>query len=98
VRTPPNVIQVLETFEYNEVFITDEMKSLADKYMAKKIVVDEYFDDALHIAIATVLDVDVLVSWNMTHIVNKAIIPLFKAVNVKEGYKPLNIKKPEEIM
>ena len=74
------------------------MKTLADKYIQKKIVINKYYFDALHIAIATVLNVDLLISWNLTHIVNKNSIPLFNEINIKEGYNPIKIMKPEEIM
>lgn len=38
--------------------------------MEQKIVSENYYGDALHIVAATVLGVDVLVSWNFKHIVN----------------------------
>jgi hypothetical protein len=41
--------------------------------------------DALHIALATAARVDVLVSWNFTHIVNLRRIHAFNAVNLKQG-------------
>ena len=97
-KTPIEVIKNLETIEYDEYETTDIMYNLADKYMEKKIVDNQYYSDALHIAIATVLEVDVLVSWNLTHIVNEVTKPLFNKVNINEGYKSLEIKKTEEIM
>ena len=97
-KTPIEVINNLETIDYKIYEITDEMKILSKKYMIKKIVDEGHLEDALHIAIATILEADVLVSWNLTHIVNEVTIPLFNKVNIKEGYKSLEIKKPEEIM
>jgi len=81
-KTPIEVIQNLKTIEYKEYETTDEMYSLADKYMEKKIVDKQYYSDALHIAITTVLGVDVLVSWNLTHIVNNITKSLFNKVNI----------------
>jgi hypothetical protein len=57
-----------------------------------------YTTDALHIAIATILEVDVLLTWNQTHIVNSDLIPRINRVNIEQGYKPVTIKKPEEIL
>ncbi|GHU24254.1 hypothetical protein FACS1894172_10560 [Spirochaetia bacterium] len=51
----------------------------------------------MHIAAATVLKVDVLVSWNFKHIVNLDKIRLFNAVNLKEGYGLLEIRTPQEV-
>lgn len=51
----------------------------------------------LHIALATVADVDLLVSWNFKHIVRFDKIRLFNAVNLEQGYKPLAIHSPREV-
>jgi len=51
----------------------------------------------LHIAIATVAEVDVLVSWNFRHIVRLDKIRLFNAVNLELGYKQLTIYSPREV-
>ena len=97
-KTPTEVINNLNNISYTQFATTTEMLNLAEKYMIKKIIHENFEEDALHIAIATVLGVDVLVSWNLTHIVNENTIPLFNKINIKEGYKPIEIKKPEEIM
>jgi hypothetical protein len=66
--------------------------------MDQKIVSQKYYGDALHIAIATVIGVDVLVSWNFKHIVNLDKIKLFNSVNLKEGYSILEIRTPREVI
>ena len=98
-NTPREVLENLNRIEFFEKYeTTEEMQNLVNKYMQKKIVIKKYTDDALHIAIATVLNVDILISWNLSHIVNKYTIPLFNKVNIEEGYNPIKIMKPEEIM
>ena len=52
----------------------------------------------LHIALATIADVDVLVSWNFRHIVRLDKIRLFNAVNIEQGYKPVSIYSPREVI
>lgn len=59
---------------------------------------EKWYDDALHVAIATVADCDVIVSWNFKHIVNFQKIPMFNAVNVLNGYKPIAIHSPVEVI
>jgi hypothetical protein len=54
-------------------------------------------NDMLHIAIATVAEVDVVVSWTFRHIVRLDKIRLFNAVNLELGYKPLTIYSPREV-
>lgn len=47
---------------------------------------------------ATVAEVDVLVSWNFRHIVRLDKIRLFNAVNLAQGYKSPTIYSPREVM
>lgn len=95
---PQYVIDNLRRLNYENYEITEEMIDLADKYMEKDIVTKKYYADALHIAIATVLEVDVLVSWNFKHIVNLDKIKLFNSINLQEGYGLLEIRTPQEVI
>lgn len=95
---PEQVKSNLRTIDYEAHIISPEMQELTEKYMAEKIVGEQYRSDALHIAAATVLKVDVLVSWNFKHIVNLGKIKLFNAVNEREGYGVLEIKTPQEVL
>jgi hypothetical protein len=74
------------------------MEYLSELYLQKKIITENDRPDAFHVAIATILEVDVLATWNMTHIVNPNLIPLLNKVNDKEKHKPIKILKPEEII
>jgi hypothetical protein len=74
------------------------MIQLAERYMDQKIVSENYYSDALHIAVATIIVVDVLVSWNFKHIVNLDKIKLFNSVNLREGYNILEIRTPREVV
>ncbi|MCL1812485.1 MAG: hypothetical protein FWG29_03055 [Treponema sp.] len=95
---PENVKTNLETISYEKIDVTETMLSLTQKYMNEKIVSEPYRSDALHISIATISDVDVLVSWNFKHIVNLNKIKLFNSVNLKEGYNLLEIRTPLELI
>ena len=53
---------------------------------------------ALHVALATVSGADVIASWNFKHIVHYDKIRLFNAVNLREGYRLLDIRSPLEIV
>jgi predicted nucleic acid-binding protein len=70
---------------------------LADAYQERKILTPKFYDDGVHIALATAGQVDVLVSWNFKHIVHYEKIRLFNAVNLSLGYPPLNIYSPREV-
>lgn len=77
--------------------VTDSALELADAYQHRSVLTPNYFDDGLHIALATIAEVDVLVSWNFKHIVHFNKIRRFNAVNLEYGYKPLQIYSPREV-
>lgn len=79
------------------VSVTNESLLLAEAYQRQGILTPKYFDDGLHIALATVAEVDVLVSWNFKHVVNFQKIRLFNSVNLSLGYKPIQIFSPLEV-
>src|SRR5437867_8538015 len=59
--------------------LSAEADELAQAYLAEGVVGPPMAVDALHIALATVVRVDVLVSWNFRHIVNLRRIHGFNA-------------------
>ena len=87
----------LLTFDHELLELTEEVARLADVYLERGILTQKYSDDCEHIALATVAEVDLLVSWNFKHIVHYDKIRLFNAVNVEKGYKPLQIYSPREV-
>lgn len=56
-----------------------------------------FANDMLHIAVATIGDADVLVSWNFRHIVRLDKIRLFNGINLEQGYRELTIYSPREV-
>jgi hypothetical protein len=98
---PAKVIEVLEGLpqtSIENVFLTEEARSLAENYIASDIVSSNYVIDAQHIAIATVGRVDLLVSWNFQHVVNIVRIRGFNSVNLRLGYRLLEIRSPREVV
>jgi hypothetical protein len=79
------------------VDVSEEALKLMDFYRKQKILSGNYENDMLHIAIATVAKVDLLVSWNFKHIVHYDKIRQFNEVNVRHGYKGLQIYSPREV-
>lgn len=85
--------------EYTEFLNEDDDAiSLATEYITEKVVGQTSFADCLHIALATINQADVLVSWNFKHIVNIERIRGYNSINIKNGYKQLDIRSPRELM
>lgn len=78
--------------------ITEEMDQLANNYIIEKVVGETSIDDCRHIACATIMKVDYLVSWNFKHIVNVFRIRGYNSVNLKNGYIQLDIRSPKDII
>jgi hypothetical protein len=78
--------------------ITDEADKLANQYVAENVVGKTSLEDCRHIAIATLNDADLLVSWNFKHIVNVSRIRGYNGVHYKLGHKILEIRTPREVI
>jgi predicted nucleic acid-binding protein len=78
--------------------ITANALALRDAYLQAKIVTPKYADDALHVALATVAGCALIVSWNFQHIVHFQKIPLYNAINTLQGYQPIVIYSPREVI
>lgn len=69
---------------------------MANEYISEKVVGLTSYADCLHIALATINRADYLVSWIFKHIVNIQRIIGYNAINIKNGYKQLEIRSPRE--
>jgi predicted nucleic acid-binding protein len=76
--------------------LNEEATELAKDYILEKVVGQTSFADCLHIALATIHRADFLVSWNFKHIVNMQRIRGYNAINIKKGYRQLEIRSPRE--
>jgi hypothetical protein len=72
-KAPDKVKELPTTIlpEYLETTsITFEQLELSNKYIDEGVLTKKFYTDAQHIAIATILKVDSLISWNFNHMVN----------------------------
>ena len=81
---------------YQGLDITNEIEQLAEVYIINKVIPDNYVDDALHLAIATVNSIDIIISWNFTHLVKLKTRHMVNALNLVNGYKEIEIIAPIE--
>jgi hypothetical protein len=86
----------VENTEFIET--TDEAIELATQYITEKVVGQISIADCLHIALATINRADYLISWNFKHIVNVQRIRGYNSINIKNGYKELEIRSPRDFM
>lgn len=80
------------------VGVNDETIQLAETYIREGALTIKSYNDALHIALATLNNCDVLASWNFKHIVNLDRIRLYNSINLRLGYRIIEIRTPREIL
>ncbi len=98
---PENVRELVKSLPESSielVNISDPAIALAESYISEKVVGTTSRADCIHIALATLNNADILLSWNFKHIVNINRIRGYNSVNYKLGYKLLEIRTPREVL
>ena len=96
-NAPEHVKKLLSEINYEVIYITSECENLADEYIKEKVVGKTSRDDCIHIATATIFNVDYLVSWNYKHILRAEKIKGYNSINLRNGYRQLDIHSPREM-
>ena len=99
-KAPPPVREILERVDrggVENIVATEAVKALADQYVVAGALTERMRADAEHVALATVVGADILVSWNFRHIVNYRRKREFNQVNRHMGYGPIEICSPREV-
>jgi len=94
-------IQMLNLIDQYNIKILETDKNaelLADKYVSENIIPIKYRTDGIHIATATINDLDVIISYNFQHIVKMKTIIGVESINLREGYKRIGIYSPTEVI
>ncbi|MFT7035560.1 MAG: putative nucleic acid-binding protein [Cyclobacteriaceae bacterium] len=99
-NAPEHVRNLLNSIPVSQIHLIDvnsETEQLAKNYISENVVGKTSYADCLHIALATLSHADILVSWNFKHIVNVDRIRGYNSVNLKLGYKMIEIYSPLEL-
>ena len=100
-RAPPEVKQLVADLPddaLEKIALDEEAIELAEAYLQAGIVAQSSLSDARHIAMATIANVDAIVSWNFAHIVNLGRIRQYHAANIRLGYPMIEIRTPREVL
>ena len=100
-RAPDFVKELLNNIDEENIerlSLDEEAAILGDKYIDAKVVGKTSRADCQHIAMATISNADVLISWNFKHIVNLERIRGYNGINYQNGYKMIEIRTPKEIL
>jgi predicted nucleic acid-binding protein len=89
-------LEIIDNFPLLE--ITEEVDNLALAFMEKSNLPPKASDDAIHIAVATVNNLDYLLTWNCKHIANAQIQRKLFNIASELGYKLPILCTPYELM
>lgn len=89
-----SLVALVETLDFDNA----EAERLAGQYVGEGIIPTAYAADALHAAAATISRCEVLVTLNLKHLANEWAERLVNSVNLREGYPPIRIRTPEEVL
>ncbi len=92
------LLKLIDRMPLTSLMVTGDARSLAQAYVAEGLIPLKYLNDALHIAIATAHNRDVVVSWNMEHMVKLKTRRGVNAVHLMQGYRAIDICTPQEVI
>ena len=93
-----NMLHLLDKYRITVLDTSDEVIQLAGEYFANNVIPIKKRVDALHIAIASVNEMDLILSFNFKHINKLKTKTLIPAVNRTSGYRDISIAQPEEVI
>lgn len=93
-----NMLSLIGEYDINVLDFSDEARDLADMYVKEGIIPAKYRYDGLHIACATVNDLEYIFSLNFKHINRVKTKTMTANINIREGYRPVTIASPSEVV
>jgi len=92
------MMQLILDYDIAVLAPTNEAVRVADLYIAENLIPQKYRMDALHIAIATVNELDMIISMNFQHIVKRKTKIGTGNINALNGYRIVEIYSPMEVI
>jgi len=84
--------------KFDVVKTNEDVERVAEEYIKQGAVPEGYPEDAYHIALTVIYEMDYLLSWNFRHIVRKRTIDVIRMVNTLHGLRQVEIMAPPEIL
>jgi len=89
------LFEFIDNHKFSVIEMTQEIEELASEY--RKKVIPKEINDSLHIAAASVYQLQAIVSWNFKHIVNLKTVLGIHQVNLERGFPLVEIMTPENL-
>ncbi len=79
-------LEAIKNFAHLE--LTAETERLAEQYVRELEIPHKAIRDSVHLALASIHQVDYLVTWNCTHIANGRVMKRVREINAANGIPP----------
>ena len=83
---------------FSVLSLSNEVEELAKEIIQKGAISESYSEDAYHIAIAIINEMDFLLSWNFRHIVRKKTKDIVRMINTLRNLRQIEILTPAELL
>ena len=87
---------LIDQYSPSFLFSDDESDNMIEAYLNAGLLSSNQLADLSHLAVASVNDMDMLISWNLRHIVKAQTRKIVNAVNRLNGYHDVEICTPKE--
>ncbi len=97
---PKRDMLLKEIGRYNPevLYLNPDVAAVAEEYLKNGLLTKKHIDDIYHLAYAAVNGLDILLSWNMRHLVKRRTQLIVELTNKALGYRELEVWTPEELM
>jgi len=92
-----NMLALITEYGVTVLDTADKAQELASIYIKAGVIPIKHRYDALHIATATINDLDYIFSLNFKHINKLKTKAMTSHINISEGYRPMIIVSPMEV-
>jgi len=100
-NTPDNEIKKKmeeKIANFSVLTISNEIEELTKDIIRKGAINESYSEDAYHIAIAIINEMDFLLSWNFRHIVRKKTKDIVRMICTLNNLRQIEIITPAELL
>lgn len=88
----------LRELSYQTIELTEEITELAQRYLTQGVLPPKCMDDSIHVAAATVVGCNAIVSWNFKHMLKLRAFIGVNGVNRMLGYGEIALISPYELL
>ncbi len=90
--------RLAELKDFQHLELNEKVEKMAQVYIEQLDIPQKAIRDAVHIAVASVHNIDYLVTWNCTHLANAEIIKRLIKINKRYSVRTPIICTPGELM